>query len=176
MSGTASKVQISSVVELLAHAYQMELEAQDRYNYLAQQMDAHNNVELVRLFNKLAEVEGIHAQDILKQLRQMNVTQLAPVEERWTGDEPPESISMDEVSYLMTPRQALQLALAAERRAHEFFDQLEATTCDTEVKKFAAEFAEEEREHVELVLAELAKYPESEEAPGDDMDPPVAQG
>ena len=96
--------------------------------------------------------------------------------ERWAGDEPPESIDMGNVSYLTTPRQALQLALEAERRAQQFFDHLRATTQDRGVARLAAEFAEEEREHVDLVLAELEKYPASEDAPRDDMDPPVAQG
>ena len=176
MNNTTPGPQISSVAELLAHAYHMELEAEERYRYLAEQMEVHNNTDLANLFRKLSEVECIHAKDILQQMQSMNVSQLASSGDTWAGNEPPESIDMGDVFYVMTPREALQLALDAERRAHEFFDQLRATTRDTVVERFAAEFAEEEREHVDLVLAELAKYPASEEIPRDDMDPPVAQG
>ena len=77
MSNTAPGSQISSVAELLAHAYHMELEAQERYRYLAEQMEVHNNSELASLFRKLSEVEGIHAKDILQQMQSMNVSQPA---------------------------------------------------------------------------------------------------
>jgi rubrerythrin len=176
MSTPVPSSQISSVGELLAHAYQMELEAQERYSYLAEQMDVHNNTGLAGLFRKLSEIEGIHARDILQQMQEMSVSQLASADDKWAGDEAPETVDMGDVSYMMTPRQALQLALEAERRAQKFFDQLRVATRDKEVERFAAEFAEEEREHVDLVLAELAKYPASDEDTRDDMDPPVAQG
>ncbi|MGI9422718.1 MAG: ferritin-like domain-containing protein, partial [Hyphomicrobiaceae bacterium] len=87
-----------------------------------------------------------------------------------------ESIDLGAVSYIMTPREALQLALDAERRAYDFFDQLRVATRDKDIEQLATEFAEEEREHVDLVLAELAKVPASDDIPRDDMDPPVAQG
>ena len=176
MSSTMPGSQISCVAELLARAYQMELEAQERYSYLAKQMDVHNNAGLAGLFRKLAEVEGIHAQDILQQMQNRDVPLPSSVDYCWQDDEPPESIDLGDVSYIMTPRQALRLALDAERRAQKFFDQLRAATRDKEVERFAAEFAEEEREHVDLVLAELAKFTGSEDGPRDDMDPPVAQG
>ena len=176
MTGTHPGSQITSVADLLAHAYQMELEAEERYKNLAEQMEVHNNAELAMLFRKLAEVEGIHACDIRRQMLDMKLSESALAADRWAGDEPPESIDMGDVSYLTTPRQALQLALEAECRAQQFFDRLRATTQDNGVARLAAEFAEEEREHVDLVLAELEKYPSSEESPRDDMDPPVAQG
>ena len=110
MNNTIPGPQISSVAELLAHAYHMELEAEERYRYLAEQMEVHNNTDLASLFRKLAEVEGIHAKDILQQMQKMNVSQLASSGDTWAGNEPPESIDMGEAFYLMTPREALQLA------------------------------------------------------------------
>ncbi len=167
---------IGSVAELLAHAYHMEREAQARYTYLAEQMEIHNNTQLADLFRKLADVEAIHAKDILRQMQEMNVPELSPSEAVWSGGEAPESVDMADASYMMTPHQALQMALHAERRAHDFFEQLRTATDDVDVERFAAEFAEEEREHVDLVLAELKKYPVTDGQPRDDMDPPIAQG
>ncbi len=177
MSSDKSGPQISNVGELLTHAYQMELEAQARYTYLAAQMDLHNNSDLAGLFRKLAEVEGLHAKDIVEQIQDMGLPEPAPGDEKeWPDQEAPETIDLGDVDYMMTSRQALELALAAERRAQTFFEDLKAATSDSDVERFAAEFAEEEREHVELVLAEMHKYPASEKEPRDDMDPPIAQG
>jgi len=175
MTAGAPTKSIETAGELLAHAYQMELEAQERYVYLADQMDLHNNVDLARLFRELARVEGIHANDILEQMQGMQVPQLGPLDYKWSGSESPEAIDMGDMHYLMTPRQALLLALDAERNAFEFFDNLLNSTDNQEIKHFAAEFAEEEREHVELVLRELKKHPESAERKREDMDPPSQQ-
>ncbi len=167
---------IETAGELLAHAYQMELEAEERYTYLAQQMELHNNADLAKLFRDLARVEGVHAGDILEQMKGMAVPEIALLDYKWSGNESPEALDMGDMHYLMTPRQALLLALKAEQNAFDFFNHLLRATSDNEVKRFAAEFAEEEQEHVELVQNELEKYPESDEPIRDDMDPPVSQG
>jgi rubrerythrin len=166
---------IETAGELLTHAYQMELEAQERYGYLAEQMDVHNNVELAKLFRELARVEGLHASDILERLMGMNLPQIGPLEYKWPGGESPEALDMGEMHYMMTPREALMLALMAEQNAFEFFDRLVRTSPDEDIKRFAVEFAQEEQEHVELVLGELKKYPETGEPPREDMDPATPQ-
>jgi rubrerythrin len=71
----------------------------------------------------------------------------------------------------MNPWQALQLALTAERNAFAFYDHLGKTATDPKVKQLATEFAEEERHHVDLVLAELAKHPPPDETWSEDPDP-----
>lgn len=175
MTGVVTNKVIETAGELLAHAYQMELEAQERYGYLADQMEMHNNVDLAKLFRELARVEGIHASDILEQMTDMQVPQIRPLDYKWSGGESPEAIDMGDMHYMMTPRQALLLALKAEQNAFYFFDYLLKSTDNLEIKHFAAEFAEEEQEHVELVLKELKKYPESDERKREDMDPPTQQ-
>ena len=175
MTGTVSTTAIGTAGELLAHAYQMELEAQERYSYLAEQMDVHNNVDLVRLFRELARVEGLHASEILEQMEGMDVPQIRPPDYKWPGSESPETIDMGEMHYMMTSRQALMLALKAEQNAFDFFNRLLTSAADQDTKRFAAEFAEEEQEHVELVLKELRKYPDTNEPSREDMDPPTQQ-
>ncbi len=165
---------ISSAGELLAHAYQMELDAQERYDFLADQMETHNNTGLARLFRELSRIEGLHANDIAEQMKGMDIPEIRPVDFKFPGEESPEALDMGDMHYLMTPRQALQLALRAEQNAFAFFNHILKVTTDEEVKGFAAEFAEEEEEHVELVLRELSKYPESEERQREDLDPPVS--
>jgi len=154
----------------------MELEAQERYEMLAAQMTAHNNTDLARLFAKLAVVEGIHAKDILEQMAGMDIPEIAPHDLKWHGQESPEALDLGDMDYMMTPRQALLLALKAEENAYEFFARLLRSTTDPEIKRFAAEFAEEEEEHVVMVEKELLKYPDTGKPIKDDMDQPVDQG
>jgi rubrerythrin len=166
---------IETAGELLTHAYQMELEAQERYGCLAEQMNVHNNVELAKLFSELARVESLHASDILERLMGMNLPQIGPLEYKWPGAESPEALDMGEMHYMMSPREALMLALKAEQNAFEFFDRLVKTSLDEDIRRFAAEFAQEEQEHVELVLGELRKYSKTGELQREDMDPPTPQ-
>ncbi|MCL4767190.1 MAG: ferritin family protein [Hyphomicrobiaceae bacterium] len=170
-----SSAAIASVGELLAHALRMEEEAEERYRLLADQMETHNNPELAGLFRKLAGHEAHHAEEIRAQIGRMELPGLESWDHSWGGPESPEAVDFGAIRYTTTPRQALQLALDAERRAFEFFDRIAAAAGDPELKRWAAEFAAEEDEHVRLVLGELDKHPEPPRHPDDDPDPPVPQ-
>ena len=61
-----SRVEISSVEELLAHAKAIESEAMEQYQDLAEQMEVHHNADTAELFRKMAEVESLHVQKILE--------------------------------------------------------------------------------------------------------------
>ena len=164
---------IESVEELLAHAYVIEVDATERYLMLADQMDVHNNPELAQLFRKLASHEEHHAQEILERSRDMNLPTLKSSEYKWGDFEGPEAAVLDEAHYMMTPWHALQMALAAEKRAFAFFDRLVETARGDEMKKWAEEFREEEAEHVQLVEDLLKRHPEPDGDWADDPDPPV---
>jgi len=161
--------------KLLAHAYQMEMEAQERYEMLADQMEVHNNPHLEKLFRELARVEGLHAQDILEEMKNRDVPELTALQYEWSGDDSPEAVDFTAVRHQMVPWQALQLALKAEQNAQNFFEEFSRSTDDPDTKRFADEFAEEEKEHVELVLQLLEKYPEPKGELIEDLDPPTGQ-
>jgi hypothetical protein len=55
-SSTGEGKVIATLEDLLAHARDMEAEAAERYDDLADQMEVHNNHEVARLFRKLAEM------------------------------------------------------------------------------------------------------------------------
>jgi rubrerythrin len=73
----------------------------------------------------------------------------------------------------MTPHHALFLALRNEERAEQYFRLMAASATNPEVRALAAEIAAEEREHVGLVRAMIAKHPPPEALWSDDPDPPV---
>ena len=73
----------------------------------------------------------------------------------------------------MTPHHALGLALKAEQTAFRFFNAVAATQKDPDVRNMAEELAEEEREHVRLVMEWRAKIPEPDEDWDENPDPPL---
>jgi len=67
--------------------------------------------------------------------------------------------------------QALRLAMENEQRAHDFYADISKDAPDEVVRKLAAEFAEEEQEHLDLLIEWQKKVPESEDEVPFDPDP-----
>ena len=174
MSKRPSVPKVSSLADLFALAYQIEADAVERYGLLAEQMETHNNPELVKVFRDLARAEGIHAEEIRRLGGDIDVVAHARRVGHWKGDSP-EQADLSEAHYLMTPWHALQMALAGEKRALEFFKHVVETTQDAKIKQMAAEFVEEEAEHVNLVHRLLRKYPIPSETWAQDPDPAISQ-
>jgi rubrerythrin len=166
---------ISNVSDLMAIAYQIEADAVQRYTTLAEQMETHNNIELVKIFRDLARAEGLHAEEIRKLAGDDNIARRAEALRGWSRGDSPEEVDLGAAHYLMTPWHALQLSLAGEKRALDFFTSIVETSKDPKVKEMAAEFVEEEAEHVNLVYRLLRKYPKPSDAWSDDPDKPLGQ-
>lgn len=166
---------IANLPALLAHAYAIEEDAHERYTVLADQMEVHNNPELAAMFRKLADIERLHAEKIRERASGMELPHMAPWDFNWLDAESPESSDLMEAHYLMTPHQALALALEGEQRAFRFFEQLAKRTSDNDIRKLAEEFAGEEREHIRIVEDLMTRYPEADEDWDDDFDPPNMQ-
>ena len=173
---TTSMPPPQTIEALMAQALTMEREAVARYTELAEMMDVHNNTEVAALFRKMAEYEGHHVAQILADMgwaddavmpREAGVWAGA-----WGGAEPPESVPIDEMHYLMHPWHALQLALAAEQRAEQFFASLAARAQGEAVRRAAEQMRDEEIEHVRLVRSWLDKVPPPDPGWADDPDPP----
>ena len=176
MSKTPSERPITSITDLLALAYQIEADAVQRYTELAEQMETHNNQELVTVFRDLARAEGIHAEEIRKMAGDIDLAAQAHRLARWKKGGSPEEADLGAAHYLMTPWHALQLALTGEKQALAFFTSILDSANDAKIKERAAEFVEEEAEHVNLVHRLLRKYPKPSDAWAEDDDPPAPQG
>ncbi len=169
MSGAPGVV---STADLMAAALAIETAAVERYELLADQMQTHNNAELAKIFRDLAQAEAKHAAEIAEMgAGEGPRSGKSP----WGSDESPEEAELGKAHYLMTPWHALQLALAAEKRALAFFQRVVGATKDAKVKELAEHFVEEEVEHVNLVNRLLLKYPKPGAAWSDDPDPPQGQ-
>jgi rubrerythrin len=170
---TTGAPKITNLADLFAAAYQIEADAVERYEMLADQMETHNNTELVKVFRDLARAEGIHRDEIRRMAGDIDVVAHARRMAHWHG-ESPEQADLSGAHYLMTPWHALQLALAGEQRALAFFTSIVETAKDAKVQAMAGEFVEEEAEHVNLVHRLLRKYPQPPESWSHDPDPPTA--
>jgi rubrerythrin len=155
----------------MAQALAMELEAAQRYAELADTMQQHNNREVAELFRKMAGVEGKHAAQIMAE---MGWTE-APAQAQapaWQGFEGAETVANEDLHYLMQPWHALQLALGAEQRAESFFAHMASVVEDGPVRRAALELQAEEREHVQLIQAWIARVPAPDHDWAEDLDPP----
>jgi rubrerythrin len=174
MNTAKGNPKVTNLNDLLAVAYQIEIDAVDRYKLLADQMETHNNPELVKVFRDLARAEGIHGEEIRRMAGDFDVAAHAREIAKFRSDSPEEA-DLGEAHYKMTPWHALQLSLAGEKRALAYFTSIVETAKDAKVKNLAAELVEEEAEHVQLVHKLLRRYPEPRESWAEDMDPPAPQ-
>lgn len=151
---------IASTAELYVHAMAMEREAAERYAEFARRMADQGNDDVAALFARLARLEGEH----LEALRRRTAgVQLPPLESdySWIDTGAPETLAHDLVFRLMTPHQALGIALRAEKRARAFFEQAQRVADDPAMRALAREMAAEERAHAEMLEALLARTPDT---------------
>ncbi len=164
---------IASVEEFLAHALALETESAERYRELADTMEVHNNEAVAHLFEQLAEYGDQHAREVAERAKGLELPEIAPWGYKWTCPEGPESACADQVHYLMTPCDALKIALHNEIRGREFYAQVAAGSPDPEVRAIAGEMTAEEDEHVDLLNVWIARESADEtESPQEDLDPP----
>jgi rubrerythrin len=151
---------IRSVAELYAHALAIEREAAARYREFAARMDDEGNDGAARLFRELAGFEGQHAAQLENETRGMLLPSLAPGDYAWLDSGAPESAAHDLLFRLMTPSDALEIALAAELRAQDFFEHVRAEARDVRLRELATEMAQEEQVHAAWVRETLARTPD----------------
>jgi rubrerythrin len=175
MNGAIGIPKITSLADLFAVAYRIEADAVERYELLADQMETHNNPELVAAFRDLSRAEKIHRDEIQRLAGDIDVVTHAGQLPCWGRGDSPEEADLGAAHYMMTPWHALQMALEGEKRALDFFSSVMETAKDSQIKRLAEEFAEEEAEHVNLVHRLLRRYPRPVESWPSDPDPPVAQ-
>lgn len=176
MSDQGDAPRVSSLADLYAVAYQIEADAVERYTMLAEQMETHNNPELTAVFTDLARAEGIHREEIRRMAGDLDIEEHARRVAKWETGDSPEAADFGDAHYLMSPWDALQMALAGEKRALAYYTQVVETADNPEIREMAKEFVDEEAEHVNLCYRLLRKYPEpAGSAFADDPDPAISQ-
>jgi len=156
----------------LAYSVALEEEAADRHDELADMMEVHNNPGVAATFRKLAHYSRLHAREIREHSQGRELPVIAPWDFGWDGMEGPETGDIGDVNYLMSRTRALKIAMGNEQRAHDFYFGISKDSPEAAVRTLAAEFAAEEKEHLELLEKWLEKEPGTDDEFVYDPDPP----
>jgi rubrerythrin len=163
-----------SLMEALDLAILVEEEAQERYEDFAAQMEQHRTPEAARFFRYMAANEAKHGLHLSARRAERFSDAPRTVTRAMVFDI--EAPDFDAARAFMTPRQAMEAALASEVKAHAFFQSALVGLNDPEVRALFEELRDEEVEHQGLVQAELSKLPK-DSGPSDEhfVDEPTAQ-
>lgn len=151
---------ISSAEELLAHAIEIEREAAARYLELGEHLRDLGNGAVAELFLRLAATERTHQRELESRAQGLRLPSIAPGEYAWLDVGAPETAAHDLVLKLITPHDALLIALEAEQRALAFFEAARAQASDPALAAMATELAAEEGVHVAWVKSALRRTPD----------------
>ena len=149
---------IESAAELYVHAIAIEREAAERYAEFAARMADEGNDEVAAVFRKLAAFEAEHLAALLNRTQGVALPALSS-DYSWLDAGPPETAAHDLVFRLMTARQAVAIALQAERRAFAFFSHVRRIASDPALRALAREMAMDEEQHIVELADLLARTP-----------------
>jgi rubrerythrin len=145
---------IATVEEFYAHALAIEREAADRYDEFADWFEM-RSASLAALCRRLATLEREHFNELADSCARLDLPEIAAGDYRWLERDSPE-VSAREFFYRVTnARQLLEIALAAEKRAHAFFVWIARTAPERGVRELASVMAAEENEHIGWVTEAL---------------------
>jgi rubrerythrin len=162
-----------SLRDALDLAILIEDEAKERYEDFAGQMEQHRTPEAARFFRHMVDNEAKHGQDLAARRAQLFGQAKATVTRAQIFDI--EAPDYDAARAFMSPRKAMEAALASEIKAHAFFEGALPSIKDAEVRALFQELRDEERQHQALVQAELNKLPADGLSDDDFVDEPAAQ-
>lgn len=155
----ASATPIGNLAECYANALAIEHEAASRSEQFAEYLEDHGEQATAELFRKLARFEQQHVEELARRSAGMPLPALRSWEFSWLDDAPAEQVNHEFIFHLMTPHDALKIALGAEKRAQALYEQAIASSNDPEVKRLARELAGEEMEHIAWIEDALEKAP-----------------
>lgn len=146
------------VETFLAHAIQLEGEAARRYEELSAAMGTDGNADLKAFFSLMARYSRLHLGEAMAKGGFRDIPVIAPQDFIWPDGVSPEVADWAGVDALLDVPGALALAMDCERRGHAWYAAVSATTLDPELRALAAEFAEEEADHLRQLEALVAAH------------------
>ena len=163
-----------SLQDALDLAILVEEEAQERYLEFVDQMEQHHTPEAAKFFAAMAKNEQKHGEEL--RARRHALFGDAPRRMKRSMLWDVEAPEYDQTRAFMSARQAMEVALVSERKAHAFFVEALPHIADAEVKKLFQELRDEEVLHQSLVREAMRSLPPGDDPDaGDYEDEPVAQ-
>jgi rubrerythrin len=149
------------LAEFLAHSLELESEARDRYEELAESMETHHNKDVAAFFRRMVAEASHHLEEVAELSEGLELPDLKAWDFDWPEAEPPETASYEAVHYRMSLREAMTLALANERAAESFYRGFAGRTDDSETTAVATQFADEEVSHAAELERLIRELPEN---------------
>ena len=163
-----------SIKDALDLAILVEEEAEERYRELADNLEFHNTKEAAKFFRFMVTCEAKHGEELSAKRKELFGDQPVGVDRSLLWDV--EAPGFETAKSFMTLQEALEVALAAETKAFEFFDGALPEVSDPEVRELFTELRQEEVEHMQMVREQMKKNPDGDgHDPSDFADEGVAQ-
>jgi rubrerythrin len=160
--------------DVLDLAILIEEEARERYIEFVDQMVLHHTQEAADFFRAMAGNEARHEAEL--NARRISLFRDEPRRIKQSMLSEVEAPDYDQTRAFMSVRQAMEVALRSEIKAHEFFLEALPNITDPEVQALFEELRDEEIVHQSLVRRELEKPPPDLEIdPNAFVDEPTAQ-
>jgi len=163
-----------TLMDALDLAALIELEARKRYTLFAEQLGTRSTDDAGAVFQSMAVNENKHCEEIAERRIAL------------FGDTPPrvkpedifdvEAPDVGATTWNMSALKAYYIALAAEKKAYDFYDQALRYVSQPDVKALFEELREEEAEHVAMVEQIIARLPPSAAEDLEDEDDYPDQG
>jgi rubrerythrin len=163
-----------SLKDALDLAILIEDEARERYEEFVDQLDLHHTAEAAQFFRQMAINETKHGTELAARRRALfgDAPRTVRRDMLWDVEAP----EYHQAHIFMSARHAMQVALEAETKAHDFFAAALIHVKEADVRALFEELRDEEVEHQRLVTQHLEKLPaDLETNPDDYADEPVSQ-
>ena len=156
-----------SVQDALDLAILMEEEARERYDQFTRIVGGRYSGDAADMFRMMARYEESHRDELAERRRSLFGGAPGRLTPEMIDDL--EAPDRGQPRVFMSARQAMEVALASEQKAYEFFDGALPHLTDPGVRALFEELRREELRHRDLVRAQLAQLP-----PGPDVDEETA--
>jgi demethoxyubiquinone hydroxylase (CLK1/Coq7/Cat5 family) len=134
----------------------------------------HHTPDAARFFRDMAVNETKHGTELTERRQKLFPTEPRKVTRDMLWDV--EAPGYEAARMFMTAHDAMEVALEAEIKAHDYFAAALQHVTDPDVKALFTELRDEEIEHQDMVKAAMAKLPPRPTITGEDVaDEPVSQ-
>jgi rubrerythrin len=159
-----------SLQDALDLAILIEEEAQDRYEEFTRIVGGRYAGDASDMFREMAQNERKHGAELAA--RRAELFGDAPRRVTREALDDVEAPDRGQPRVFMSARQAMEVALASEEKAYDFFDAALPNVTDAGVRALFEELRGEELRHQQLVRARLDKLPPGPDVEEEDADQP----
>ncbi|MBN2797586.1 MAG: ferritin family protein [Deltaproteobacteria bacterium] len=155
-------------MDALDLAILIEIEAMERYKYFSQSLGHTGGNDATSVFRMMVDAEGKHGEELAARRKQLFGTAPTRVHRDMVWDaEAPEEGS---IRWGMSQLKALQICLAAEHKAFNYYDEAIPFVTNPEVVELFKGLRDEETQHVQLLEGIIAKLPPEADMELEDLD------